>query len=77
MAGMAQFSPFLDMFVNTSSDFVHRWNAQLTELTAHRTWLDLHKLSKLTVLQLSGSQAKMYESISEIIRSAAPMVKFT
>ena len=61
MAGMAQFSPFLlgiytYMFFN-SFYFVHRWNAQLTELTAQHTWLDLHKSSTtnhFTVSRLSS-----------------------
>ena len=62
---MAQFSPFcMDiytyMFLNISFDLVHRWKAQLAELTAQRTWLDLHKLSttnRFTVFRLSCSHA--------------------
>ena len=31
--------------LNICFDFVHRWDAQLAELTAQRTWLDVHKSS--------------------------------
>ena len=64
------------MFLNVSFDFVHRWNAQLAELTAQRTWLDLHKTNRFTVFRLSSEKFSIYRYLTEIVRSAT-VVKFT
>ena len=66
------------MFLDIYFDYVHRWNAQLAELTAQRTWLDLHKSSatnRFTVFRLSSEKFSIYRYLTEIVRSA-PVVKF-
>ena len=78
------------MFLNINFDFVHRWNAQLAELTEQRT--GLAEFAQIKRFQFSGSQAKSFFSglsisfecmcggvycfLTEIVRSA-PVVKFT
>ena len=80
MAGMAQFSPFLDictyMFLNISFDFVHAQMQRSTgriNSTAAPGWICTN-YPQPTVLQFSGSHAKswarmwVYRYLTEIVR---------